>query len=152
MIQIVRAAPQDAATLSKIAFAAKRHWGYPENWLEEWSAALTLSPAYVETHFVYAARFDASLAGFCAWEMQRDFVVLQHLWVQPTLMHHGVGRALFQHAEQWTQAAGAKRIVVESDPHAEGFYRRMGAINIGHAESRVGGVIRALPLMEKRIG
>jgi hypothetical protein len=32
-MQILRANPDDAATLTEIAFAAKRHWGYPELWM-----------------------------------------------------------------------------------------------------------------------
>jgi hypothetical protein len=40
-MHIVRAKPEDAANLTGIAFAAKRHWGYPENWIESWRDLLT---------------------------------------------------------------------------------------------------------------
>ena len=30
--------------LTQIALAAKRHWGYPERWIEIWSSQLTFSP------------------------------------------------------------------------------------------------------------
>jgi hypothetical protein len=35
-MQIVRAKPEDAETLTEIAHAAKRHWDYPERWIEAW--------------------------------------------------------------------------------------------------------------------
>jgi hypothetical protein len=35
-MQIVRAKPEDAAALTQIAHAAKRHWDYPERWIEAW--------------------------------------------------------------------------------------------------------------------
>lgn len=39
------ATPADAAVLTEIAHAAKRHWGYPERWVQLWRAALTITPA-----------------------------------------------------------------------------------------------------------
>src|SRR2546425_9351805 len=35
-IQIRRAMPGEANALTKIAHAAKRHWGYPANWIAHW--------------------------------------------------------------------------------------------------------------------
>jgi hypothetical protein len=34
LLKITRATPDQAATLTKIAFAAKRHWGYPDRWIQ----------------------------------------------------------------------------------------------------------------------
>lgn len=36
-ILIRRVLPEEAAQLSRIALAAKRHWGYPERWIEAWT-------------------------------------------------------------------------------------------------------------------
>ena len=38
---------EDADALTEIAFAAKRHWRYPENWIRQWQEALTITPEYV---------------------------------------------------------------------------------------------------------
>ena len=35
-IEIRRAQPNDAETLTNIAHAAKRHWNYPEHWIERY--------------------------------------------------------------------------------------------------------------------
>jgi len=35
-MKIVRAKAEDAATLTEIAFSAKRHWRYPERWIAAW--------------------------------------------------------------------------------------------------------------------
>ena len=32
-MQIIRAKPENATALTAIAFAAKGHWGYPEQWM-----------------------------------------------------------------------------------------------------------------------
>jgi len=43
----------------------------------------------------------------------------------------GVGRRLFDHMADRARALGAGRVVISSNPDAAGFYRRMGAIDIG---------------------
>ncbi len=46
-MQILRANPDDATTVTKIAFAAKRHWEYPERWVDNWREKLTITPEFI---------------------------------------------------------------------------------------------------------
>jgi hypothetical protein len=46
-VEIIRCKPDDAATLTAIAFAAKRYWGYHERWIESWSDLLTIKREYI---------------------------------------------------------------------------------------------------------
>jgi hypothetical protein len=66
-------------------------------------------------------------------------------------MGRGAGRALFGYAEDLARLAGAASIKVESDPHAEEFYVRMGAVRYGQVSATMDGHERFLPLMEKPI-
>lgn len=150
-MDLVRARPQDAAALTAIAFAAKRHWGYPETWIQRWSDALTITPDYLARHPTYAAVVDEGVVGFCAIQLQANVAVLDHLWVLPTAMGRGVGRALFVQAETLARDAGAECLKIEGDPHAEGFYRRMGATIYGQAPATMDECVRFLPLLEKRL-
>ena len=50
--------------LTQIAFAAKRHWGYPSAWLEAWSASLTLTPNYIAMHPTYTVTIAGRVVGF----------------------------------------------------------------------------------------
>ena len=43
---------------------------------------------------------------------------------------------------------GARRLRILSDPHAQAFYRRMGARMVGRVDGSIGGVERWLPTME----
>ena len=45
---VTQATPEQAESLTQIAFAAKRYWGYPERWIELWSPILTVSPEFIE--------------------------------------------------------------------------------------------------------
>jgi GNAT superfamily N-acetyltransferase len=56
------------------------------------------------------------------------------LVVDETSRSHGVGRALVEAAEAWTQAQGAKRIVVTTQLHRTGahaFYEKVGFTHTG---------------------
>lgn len=43
----------------------------------------------------------------------------------------GLGRRLFDHMADRARALGAARVVISSNPEAAGFYRRMGAVEVG---------------------
>ena len=147
---IVRASQGDAATLSTIASAAKAHWGYPASWLAQWAEALTITPETITAREVFKAIRDGTTLGFyslqptdnAAWQ-------LDHLWVLPSFLRQGIGSALFAHAVQQTQSRGARRLMIESDPHAEGFYLQMGAYRIGTIMREIDGRSRTLPLLAR---
>ena len=62
-------------------------------------------------------------------------------------MGQGVGRALFIHALARSRALGFKNLEIESDPNAEGFYKRMGARRVGASIKEVEGQRRELPVL-----
>ncbi len=60
---------------------------------------------------------------------------LSKLFVDPDWLGHGLGRRLFEWAARTARTAGARRMVIESDPGAAPFYRRQGARDAGQAPS-----------------
>ncbi len=147
-IEIVRATRENAVRLSQIAHSAKSFWGYPSRWIELWRDQLTISGAYIETHEVYAATDeDGVILGFYALAGDRVRLTLDHMWVQPSSFGAGVGRILFAHAVDRARQMGAAALEIESDPHAEGFYQRMGAETIGEVTYELEGQPRCLPLL-----
>jgi len=144
---ILRAAPQHADELTQTAITAKRYWGYPEHWIEAWLPLLTITPEFIEAHEVYRAVQAGVTLGFIALSFQAQTAAIEHLWVLPEAMGKGVGRALFQHAVMRARSLGARRLEVESDPNAEGFYQKMGARRCGERLTSVMGEERLLPLL-----
>lgn len=71
---------------------------------------------------------------------------LAYLFVEPAAIGRGVGKQLFQHAQAQAAHLGCSTLLVESDPHAAGFYRAMGGVEVGQ---RVSPALpgRALPLL-----
>ena len=97
-VEIRRAGPGDADALSRVAFAAKGRWGYPDGWMERWREGLTISPEFVSQREVYAAFVEGEPVGFYALVGEGPKIELEHLWVLPEHMGLGLGRALFDHA------------------------------------------------------
>lgn len=147
-ITIVRAKESDATTLTQIAVTAKKHWGYPDDWIVRWADQLSVTPPYIAAHPVYACARHESIVGFYGLQCWEKDALLDHLWVLPSAMRGGLGRLLFQHASTVAKQQGARRMTIVGDPHAEGFYRRMGAIVYGREPAPMDDVVRFLPLLE----
>ena len=150
-MKLVRAAPTDASLLTEIAHAAKRHWSYPESWITAWRDVLTMRPEFIEENISYCAIEDGRAVGFYVLTTEDDGIHLDHLWIVPPAMKRGIGRALFEHAVAQAKNLGATKIKIEADPHAEGFYKRMGAVHVGTSISAIRGERRELPLLEFRL-
>ena len=146
-MEIHRAKPEDAVALTEIAFAAKRHWGYPEAWIQAWSEALTIQPQFIARNETYVACLDGKTIGFYALVIGKDRASLEHLWVIPSAIGQGIGRALFDHAVQRTKALGVEGIEIESDPNAEKFYEQMGARRVSVNVTEIEGQSRSLPVL-----
>jgi GNAT superfamily N-acetyltransferase len=144
-VRIRKALPEDAATLTTIAHDAKRHWGYPEHWISHWQDDLTISPDFIASNEVYVAEREGELVGFYALIIRQEKAELDHMWVAPAHIGTGVGKELFLHAMQCAAKENVSGVEILSDPNAEGFYRKMGAHQIGEAVSEVDGQPRTLP-------
>ena len=146
-MQIVRATPQDADALTEIAHAAKRHWGYPERWIQSWQDILTMRPEFIAANVAYSAMENGRAVGFYLLTTESDGLHLDHLWITPPAMGRGLGRALFEHTLEETRKLGHRTLKIEADPNAEGFYTRMGARRVGKTVTSIEGQRRELPLL-----
>jgi len=146
-IQIRRAQPDEAAALTGIAHLAKRHWGYPENWIEHWRDELTITPDFIANNETYVAVAGGEIAGCCALVLRDSQAELEHMWIRPEQMGTGIGRALFHQIVERATQLKAAGLEISSDPNAEGFYKRMGAKRIGEVQSEIEGQPRVLPRM-----
>ena len=142
------AAETEASVLTKVALDAKRYWGYPEHWIKHWESDLTISSDFIHDNHVYVAEENGQIQGFYALIVTGNKAELDHLWVKPAIIGTGIGKELFLDAME--RAAALKVIAVEisSDPNAAGFYRRMGASEIGETNASFDGVTRKLPRLK----
>ena len=151
--QIKTAVEKDRKELTEIAFSAKRHWNYPEKWIELWTDDLTISAHYIRNHFVFKAIEDSknSIVGFCALELHRPEKKLEiaHAWVLPSFMGLNIGSQLVKYAFNNLKSLPFNRITVVADPNAKGFYEKLGFKFIKEIESTPEG--RFLPFLQKEV-
>jgi len=148
----IRAArPAEAAVLTELALAAKAHWGYPASFMARCRPALTIDAAMIRDRlFRLAENAAGEILGFYGFEPDPDGIGLSHLFVRPEVIGGGIGRALWQDAVAEARRAGHGCLIIIGDPHAAGFYRRMGALPAGAVPSEVEPA-RALPLFRLRL-
>ena len=147
LIEILKAVPADAPMLTQIALEAKRHWRYPESWIQFWKSSLSVSPDSIIRNEVHKAVRAGEIIGFYTLERVENRVALIDMWVLPKYIGSGVGRHLFAHAVKLARSLGVVAMDIESDPNAEGFYVHMGACRIGTIASEVEGHMRELPFL-----
>jgi len=156
-ITIRRARPDEHVLLTEISFSSKRHWNDPDVYFEVWKDELTITRAYIESNTVFVAEVSGAIVGYLSIvHVPQDFKAgatfvqrgywLEHLFVRPGFMHRGIGSRLVAFARVWCAQNSIDRLLIFSDPHARGFYERLGAIYIGEVASSIPG--RTVPLME----
>jgi GNAT superfamily N-acetyltransferase len=140
----------DAAVLTALALRSKAHWGYDEGFLTRCIAGLTIDGVVLGAGPAFIAepgRDAVAPAGFVAVDLGGpDGVEVTHLFVDPPAIGSGIGRRLWEQAVGAALLAGAPSVVVEADPNAAGFYRRLGALPIGERRSSAADD-RYLPLL-----
>jgi GNAT superfamily N-acetyltransferase len=148
-VRVRRARPADARRLTALAHAAKRHWGDPERWIRLWARDLTLDPEQIARGDVFCAVRGSRVLGFYSLSGSGRERELEHLFVSPAQIGRGVGRRLFAHLARRLRARGVRRLRIASDPHAQGFYLRLGARRVGEVLSTP--APRRLPLLRYSI-
>jgi len=133
---LIRDAKQaEAAQLSEIALAAKKYWHYPESWFELWKDTLKVTPTLIEQDHFWVAEYEGHPVGFVGISIANAVAKLEHMWVLPAFIHHGIGKLLFQHIMRYCRTNAIGQIRIEADPNATGFYEKMGAHQIGFIDS-----------------
>jgi ribosomal protein S18 acetylase RimI-like enzyme len=136
-IVIRSAVPDDADALSELAMRSKAHWGYDARFMELCRAELTMTAARMsEEEIVVAGGAERGLAGFASFMRGPDGTVeVMNCFVEPALIGTGIGHALMTELIARARTMGIAVMMVDSDPQAEGFYRRHGFRRVGEAPS-----------------
>lgn len=152
MYTISRAMPTDADSLTQIAISAKRHWNYPEAWIQSWLPQLTISPEYISANEVWMMTDEEKPVAFYSLSQDQEGYELSHLWVLPEYIGKGIGKQLFNHALERCKLLNITALKIYADPNAQPFYEKMGAKKIAEHHSDLFGEDRILPIMEIVVG
>jgi GNAT superfamily N-acetyltransferase len=123
VVTIRAAEPADHERLRELTFESKAHWRYDRDFVRSRADGLSFESGQ--------ERWVAELAGeIVAWAglvpPADGVAVLDDLWVDPAWMGRGLGSRLFRLAADRGSELGAERLEWGAEPHALGFYKRLG--------------------------
>jgi GNAT superfamily N-acetyltransferase len=126
---------EEAAALTELCLRSKAVWGYDEDFMQACRRELTLTASIMRSSYLKVAEIEGHLVGVAQVIVKGELAELGKLFVEPSRLRSGVGKALFEWAATVARDSRAVIMVVEADPDAAGFYRRMGAADDGTAPS-----------------
>lgn len=130
-----RAALSEISLLTDLCFSSKASWGYSAAFMEACRHELMVSQEdFVRDQIIVFEELDQIL-GFAQLAVQGERAELVKLFVLPFAMRGRrggpVGTALFSFVVNEAMSAGAGGLKIISDPYAVGFYKKMGAVEVG---------------------
>lgn len=148
--KIRKVEPSESSQLTQLAHLAKSYWGYSPEFMLAFDAELTFNSNDLDDeHSMFrVGTFEDRICSFYALRFEEgNQVEMTALFVEPTMLGKGLGRRMFEHAAKKARKRGAKKMMIHSDPYAEKFYIKMGAVKIGNVASR-SVENREIPLLE----
>ncbi|WP_063831358.1 GNAT family N-acetyltransferase [Streptomyces sp. NRRL F-2664] len=129
MVEVRAARAAEAAALTALVLRSKAHWGYDPRFLAACAEELRIRPDEVAARrIVVAEDAEGTVLGLASLEGAAPSATLGLLFVEPSAMRQGVGRLLYRDVLRRAAEQGVRRLVIDADPHAAGFYRAMGAV------------------------
>jgi ribosomal protein S18 acetylase RimI-like enzyme len=137
-VVLIRAArPDERAALEALQWRSSLHNPGDREALEAHPDAIELPIWQIEAGHVRVLEASDEVAGFSVLLAPADGACeLDGLFVEPGRMRAGLGRALVEDAMRLAHDRGADFIDVTANPHAMGFYRRVGFEVTGEVQTR----------------
>jgi GNAT superfamily N-acetyltransferase len=120
--------------LREIARVSKGYWGYEPELVRQWAESLDLSAAGLRNKEFFVAEFAGRVVAWAALIDRGEVSWLDDLWIEPEWIGKGIGTKLFEHALARARELGATRMELEAEPHAVGFYEKMGGRFLRNSE------------------
>ncbi len=135
MLNFIDAEAKHTELLRDVLISSKGYWGYSKEQLEEWRSNLKFEEAYITGNTVKLILKDKEVIGFFAI-VKGDSDVLDHLWLLPKAIGKGYGNLVFKQIISECHRLEISNFDIISDPDAEGFYLKKGALKVGEVYSQ----------------
>lgn len=127
--------PDELGAAHALCLRSKAHWGYDAAFMQACREELRVTATDLEEDELAVIDGPAGLAGLVQVSVDGTQADLEKLFIAPEHMGQGIGRRLYGWALEAARARGAQELVIDADPDAAAFYRRMGAVPAGMAPS-----------------
>src|SRR5690554_578772 len=134
VLDFIDAEEKHTELLRDTLITSKGYWGYSQEQLEKWRSTLQFREEYIARNTVKLILKDKELIGFFAI-VKGDTDELDHLWLLPKAIGKGYGNLAFEQILSECDALEISNLSIISDPDAEGFYIKKGALKVGEVYS-----------------
>lgn len=149
-MKIKKANSNSHKILTEITKKSKAFWGYSNEQIEIWSEFLTVSKEYIETNPVYNLVVEDQIIGYYSFFHESENTIkLDNLFVLPEFIGKGFGKILMNDFLNRLKDIDVQKVILNSEPNAEAFYKKFGFVKIGQIETSIKD--RFLPIMELQL-
>lgn len=134
MLYFVDAEAKHVELLRETLIESKGYWGYSREQLEQWRLTLIFEEEYLTHNTIKLVMLESEVIGFFAL-IKGDVGKLDHLWLLPAFIGKGYGNLVFDEILSECKAQNILELYIISDPDAEGFYLKAGALKVGQLYS-----------------
>lgn len=118
----------DAAALTVLLNRSFAHWPHDQAFKRLMQGHMTITAQYIADGTVRIAWQSGRMVGFYALtHYSARKILLDTFFIDPLYIGQGYGRAMFAAAQATAKGLGYPVMVIMADPHALGFYEKMGA-------------------------
>jgi len=140
----------DHKELTDLTKKSKSYWGYSPDQIKKWNDELTITQEYVYKNDVFKLSDNGKIIGYYSYlRLILNTVKLDNIFIHPEYIRKGYGKFLMENFIERMKKNGYKKITLDSEPNAEGFYKKFDFTVVGKLESSIKD--RFLPIMEKGI-
>lgn len=137
MFSIRRAQPSDSETLTGVAVRSEAHWGYDPAFMETFREVYQVTEEFIARNPTFVAEEDGTIVGFYALVPEEAGPSLEYLYLEPSHIGKGLGKALWDHMIAFCRQRRFAEIHLVCGPQPKAFYLKMGAVAVGEVDSLV---------------
>ncbi len=149
-MNIQKAKTEDHIRLTEITKKSKAYWGYSDEQIEKWNSHLTITEEYIEKNLVFNLVKETQIIGYYSYlKLENNQVKLDNLFILPEYIGNGFGLFLMNDFLERMRIEKCTKIILDSEPNAEQFYKKIGFTKIGEFETSIKN--RFMPIMEMNL-
>ena len=137
--EIRRARPDEVEIVRSLIVESMGHWDRSPAYLAEAAELMSLDADDLARDEAFVLSVGSEVAALSRVRVTDHVAEIEELHVRPRWIGQGFGRALFEHDVQRACQRGAAVLRWSTDPHAQGFYERMGGRVTGSEPSGIAG-------------
>lgn len=145
-MKLRKALPEEIDSLNQFIRRSKAVWGYSEEFLDEYIRRWGITSESLTKKSIKILEEDNGIMQgiFCLSAGKRKKIALDFFFVNPKYLKTGIGRKMWGLLDEYARAKKWKGFEIISDPNAEKFFQRMGAVTTHTVESLPGVVFPVL--------